>query len=64
MVDIETYKKLHPSSKVSTAQLRADLDAREMASDEPPKGTSLLLFPPIIPGYNMLQKKWSKTAAP
>lgn len=46
MVDIETYKKLHPSSKVSTARLRADLDAREMASNEPPKGKSLLLFPP------------------
>jgi SpoVK/Ycf46/Vps4 family AAA+-type ATPase len=39
--------------------LRADLTARDMASDEPPQGYSLLLFPPTIIGYNMLHKTWS-----
>ncbi|KAI9860340.1 MAG: hypothetical protein M1813_006229 [Trichoglossum hirsutum] len=58
MVDIETYKKLHPHSNVSITRLRADLDAKEMASDEPPHGNLLLLFPPTIPGYNMLKKMW------
>lgn len=63
MVDIETYKRLHPSSKVSKASLRADLDPKELASDEPPQGSPLLLFPPTIVGYNMLRKNWSEAIA-
>ncbi|CEN61299.1 hypothetical protein ASPCAL07956 [Aspergillus calidoustus] len=59
MVDIRTYKKLQPGSKLNKKHLRADLDQREMANDEPPRGYHLLLFPPVIPGYNLLRKYWA-----
>ncbi|KAF7502676.1 hypothetical protein GJ744_005264 [Endocarpon pusillum] len=58
MVDIETYKKLHPRSDVSLHRLRADLDAKEMANPEPPGGNLILLFPWEIAGYNLLRKTW------
>ncbi|ERF73697.1 hypothetical protein EPUS_00951 [Endocarpon pusillum Z07020] len=58
MVDIETYKKLHPRSDVNRYRLRADLDAKEMADPEPPGGNLILLFPSKIAGYNLHRKKW------
>jgi hypothetical protein len=58
MIDIHTYKKLHPTSILNKLNLRADLDSREMTKDEPPQGRQLLVFPPEIPGYNMLRKEW------
>jgi hypothetical protein len=64
MVDIETYKKLHPHSKISQSRLRADISLKEMWNDEPPQGSSLLLFPPTIVGYNLLRKKWGGTMVP
>jgi hypothetical protein len=60
MVDIETYKKLHPHSTVNEFRLRPDLDAKEMADPEPPGGSLILLFPPKIAGYNLLRKKWGR----
>jgi hypothetical protein len=60
MVDIETYKKLHPGSKVSRMRLPSSIDRKEMESDNPPSGNALLLFPPIIPGFNLLRKMWCK----
>jgi hypothetical protein len=63
MVDIETYKKLHPSSVVSGLNLLSNISRKEMMSDDPLLGDELLLFPPIIPGYNLLRKTWGKAAA-
>lgn len=59
MVDVGTFKALHPKSSLSRSHLHDDLSPDEMASNEPPAGGLLLLFPPTIPGYNMLRKKWS-----
>lgn len=58
MVDIETFKVLHPRSSLSESHIRDDLGPEEMASNEPPPGDFLLLFPPTIPGYNMRKKTW------
>jgi hypothetical protein len=63
-IDISTYRKLQPHSRRMKKHLRADLTARDMASDEPPQGYSLLLFPPTIIGYNMLHKTWCMSSSP
>lgn len=58
MVDIETFKALHPSSSLARAFLRDDLGSAIVAGNDPlPDGFPLLL-PPTVPGYNMLHKKW------
>jgi hypothetical protein len=62
MVDIETYKKLHPNSAVAESNLPPNLSRKEMMSDDPPLDDALLLFPSIIPGYNLLRKTWGKAA--
>ncbi|KAI0490225.1 AAA family ATPase [Xylaria cf. heliscus] len=58
MVDMETYKKLHPKSAASKMELLSSLSDEEMKSDEPPSGDCLLLFPPQIVGFNLLRKSW------
>ena len=60
MVDIETYKKLHPKSEISQMRLSSSVGRQEMENDEPPSGDALLLFPPVIPGFNLLRKMWCK----
>ena len=58
MVDIETYKTLHPDSEIAQSEYHADIDAKDMARDDPPKGDSILLFPHMLIGYELRRKKW------
>ncbi len=58
MIDIDTYKRLHPQSKLFKHPLYPDIDAEMMARDKPPGSESLLVFPPTIIGYNLQTKKW------
>ncbi|CAI7585797.1 unnamed protein product [Penicillium manginii] len=58
MVDIETFKALHPSSSLARAFLRDDLGSAIVAGNDPFPDGFLLLLPPTVPGYNMLHKKW------
>lgn len=63
MVDIETYKKLHPKSTLARLNLQSNIGSKEMMSDVPPSGDAILVFPPIIPGYNLLRKTWGRSSA-
>lgn len=58
MIDIDTYKTLHPNSQLSIYRLHPDIDAKTMTRDKPPEKESLLVFPPMITGYNLQTKKW------
>ncbi|CAD6448075.1 a56ed3e4-431d-41f8-b4f6-7bb6a024c650 [Sclerotinia trifoliorum] len=58
MIDIETYKKLHPKSAGAKLPNRDDLGPLVMASDIPPEGVFTLLLPSTIIGFNMQEKKW------
>ncbi|ATZ45671.1 hypothetical protein BCIN_01g04130 [Botrytis cinerea B05.10] len=58
MIDIKTYKKLHPASAGVKAPNRDDLGPLVMASDVPPEGVFTLLLPNTIIGFNIQEKKW------
>ncbi|KAH7026713.1 AAA family ATPase [Microdochium trichocladiopsis] len=58
MVDVTTYKKLHPKSDISKMRLRSDVSWKAMQSDNPPEGVGLLVFPNMIPGFNLVRKSW------
>ncbi|CAH0051787.1 unnamed protein product [Clonostachys solani] len=60
MVDVETYKKLHPNSTMNGLRLRSSISSKNMKSNEPPSGNDLLVFPNRIPGFNLLRKMWGK----
>ena len=56
MIDIETYKKLHPNA-MEWDDID-DLGSAAMKSQEPPQGPFLLLLPETLPGFNMRTKQW------
>ena len=58
MIDIDTYKTLHPESDLVRLPPYRDIDAEMMARDEPPGSESLLVFPALIKGFNLRTKKW------
>ncbi|MCJ1268457.1 hypothetical protein MMC22_008345 [Lobaria immixta] len=58
MIDINTYKTLHPESSLNREDISLKMDAVAMANDDPPEGDSLLLFPPIFTGFNLRVKRW------
>ena len=58
MIDITTYRKMHPDAKAFSHRLRDDLGPEKMAQDEPPGGDFLLLLPANVYGFNMQEKKW------
>ena len=60
MIDIDTYKTLHPESALSRLKLHADIDMETATMDKTPTGDSMLVFPPSITGYNLRQKKWGQ----
>ena len=60
MIDIDTYKTLHSDSALSKMKLHADIDPETVGMDEPPEDESRLVFPPLITGYNLRQKKWGQ----
>ncbi|KAI9738381.1 MAG: hypothetical protein M1834_008884 [Cirrosporium novae-zelandiae] len=57
MIDIFTYRKMHPSKD---RRLRNDLGPEAMEFEEPPDEEFLLLLPTDVLGYNMQEKKWVK----
>ncbi|CAH0032599.1 unnamed protein product [Clonostachys rhizophaga] len=58
MIDMETYKRLHPSQ---ASDLRDDLGKENMEQDEPPLGDQFYLCLPVhIIGFNMQNKEWVK----
>ncbi|CAH0045470.1 unnamed protein product [Clonostachys solani] len=58
MIDMETYKRLHPSQ---ASDLRDDLGKENMEQDEPPLGDKFYLCLPVhIVGFNMQNKEWVK----
>jgi hypothetical protein len=57
MVDLETFKKLHPASAPAGGR-RDDLGAEKMASQDPPDRNFLMLLPPKVKGFNIREKKW------
>lgn len=54
IVDLETFKKLHPPSVISG---RDDLGTEMMNGPNPPKDF-LMLLPSEIKGFNLREKKW------
>lgn len=59
MIDVESYKKLHPRITETKVPNRDDLGPLVMASDAPPEGVFTLLLPSTIVGFNIREKKWS-----
>lgn len=58
MVDMTTYKKMHPTSFESQRSLPDDLGPTVMNQSEPPSGEFLMLLPATVFGFNMVEKKW------
>jgi hypothetical protein len=57
MIDIATYKRMHPGNSMNISQFEENSIA---AQDEPPGGDFLSLLPPTVLGFNMQEKKWCK----
>jgi len=57
IVDLETYKKLHPYSP-SVISGRDDLGPEMMNSPNPPDKDFLMLLPSEVKGFNLREKKW------
>ena len=60
MVDLSTYKKLHPDPiKLfqNTPANRVEMLPESLTKDTPPSEPDLLLFPSTINGYNLRRKK-------
>jgi Cdc6-like AAA superfamily ATPase len=60
MVDINAYKILHRSQKVTDEVLRENIRPQKMDGDQPPEGDSLLVFEPYIRAYNLQEKSWKE----
>ncbi|KAL8369867.1 hypothetical protein RB595_000290 [Gaeumannomyces hyphopodioides] len=65
MVDLKTYKQLHPEPAKSKhidphsrAADRRDMSSTVMEAAEPPEGPGRLVFPSAITGYNLRRKTW------
>lgn len=61
MIDMNTYRKLHPDSK--SHDMEANLNAETMTNDQPPDEQFQFLLPPRIKGYNLRRKIWYDLAA-
>jgi hypothetical protein len=59
MVDIATYKKMHPGNSMNITLFEEN---KIVSQNEPPKGHFLYLLPPIVFGFNMQEKKWGRTS--
>jgi hypothetical protein len=59
MVDIQTYKELHPDKSERQSLTDSDeLSYETMECDEPPPGPFVLLLPAQIMGFGFHDKKW------
>ncbi|KAK6349363.1 hypothetical protein TWF730_010110 [Orbilia blumenaviensis] len=57
MVDTMTYRKMHPQSALAKESLVDDLGSA-MEDDSPLEENQMLIFPPTIFGFHVLEKKW------
>ena len=58
MIDIHTYKELHPEAKISKLHLESNLTEDEAASATLPSTISAFTFPAQIMGYSLARKTW------
>ena len=58
MVDLKTYRSLHPDNTMFGTGLIDELGSEVMARDQPPDEQFELLLPLRIKGYNLRRKKW------
>lgn len=62
MVDMTTYKKLHPQDHHKGAPYRNDLGPDKMSQDNPQlKDVFYMNLPLEIVGFNMQTKEWSES---
>ncbi|KAJ5713103.1 uncharacterized protein N7483_010284 [Penicillium malachiteum] len=60
MIDMDTYRKLHPAQRESSAGLKHNINA---AAINDPNGKYQLLLPLNLKGYNLRHKKWFEISA-
>ena len=67
MVDMKTYKQLHPEpakskyiNSHSRAADRKDMSSAVMEAAEPPEGPGRLVFSSTITAYNLRRKVWRR----
>lgn len=58
MVDFQTYRYMHPDALAARKRLNDSLGPDKMASEKLPEDDFVLLLPPSVYGFNMLDKKW------
>jgi hypothetical protein len=61
MVDIATFKQMHPPDpqKAHQIPLRDEIGSHVMDQDEPPPDDDFIMcLPTTIPGFNMQKKEW------
>lgn len=58
MIDLKTYRSLHPESRIGRSELQDELGPEALARDVPPDEQFELLLPLKIKGYNLRIKKW------
>lgn len=60
MIDIAAYRKFHPDAAIFKKRLNDDLGVEAMQAQDPPASQKdfLLLLPPNVYGFNMIEKKW------
>lgn len=56
MVDMVTYRELHPED--DPYEEREYLDDDAMEAEEPPSGNFVYLLPPTVQGFGFQDKKW------
>jgi hypothetical protein len=59
MIDLSTYRKMHPGSEEGTRNTRVYQEGVEDL-EEPPENPFLILLPATIRGFRFHDKKWSK----
>jgi hypothetical protein len=62
MIDVMTYKMMHPEAPLSRLSYKDDLGSEAMLQDDPPGGEFLLLLPAKLFGFNMQDKTWGTFA--
>lgn len=61
MIDFDTYQELHPLNKYHAGWRNAPYVLTNLPTDDSePKAPEIYLFPPLIPGFDLRRKKWSK----
>jgi hypothetical protein len=59
MVDITTYKRMHPATDIAKNRLKDGIGRQAMENDAPPDDKFVLLLPSFVYGFNMQEKEWS-----